>query len=308
MDRLPSHAIDRIATELPADHQIDSRYWSTSRAASHSSDKTNMAKDFVDHYFLVPNNSDNPVDLRNTVASLIVSPGTTPREVVQAALEWIQKQHDKTYFLTWYSPGSLVPALLKDFRESRHLSTPVKLVLFPGEVDFETESVSGEDAEAFAEHLTRHFTYALLSAYTIDLASGDMLFFFKREKRLQELVATRPATHKFVFLDPSKFMPEGEPAYNVADLLATSCSVTIVTVQSASTSRIKADFATLAQKLIPVESSAGAIGKGESLLRLRIVGHPGDKTECIERRGHLAPPRPLDQRRPMSRRRSMLAR
>jgi hypothetical protein len=99
-------------------------------------------------------------------------------------------------------------------------------------VDFETQSVCGPDADAFANNLKRRFTYAFLSAYAFDIHTGDVYSHAAREVALQRAVANRFAATKFLFLDSSKFKSEGdgENGYTVSELLETSHTVTIYAV------------------------------------------------------------------------------
>jgi hypothetical protein len=226
------HIIDTPSNEAPQ--------WSDGRAEILADEKQLIADYFAEHEFLLP--TDTP-DLqssedirRNPSASIIVNAGTQPNQVVYSALAWVEKNPKLgPFFLTWYTPGHLIPETLRKFRTAKgnlHMAAAVKLFLLPGEVDFETQSVCGPDAEAFAEKLQRRFTYAFLSAYAFDIHKGDVYFHGARELALQQKIAMRFAAAKFLFLDSSKFKPEGdgERAYTVHELLETSHSVTIYTV------------------------------------------------------------------------------
>jgi hypothetical protein len=214
--------------------------WSDSRTEIHASEKQLIADYFAEHEFLLPSvvfelPSASDENRRNPSASIIVNAGTQPNQVVNSTLAWVEKNPKLgPFFLTWYTPGHLIPETLRKFRTARgnlHMAAAVRLFLFPGEVDFETQSVCGPDAEAFANNLQRRFTYAFLSAYAFDIHTGDVYFHGARELALQQKVAMRFAATKFLFLDSSKFKPEGdgERGYTVHELLETSHTVTIYT-------------------------------------------------------------------------------
>jgi hypothetical protein len=267
---------------------VPTNTWSASRAEREASEKALMAQDFALHYFLVPQTHSNPEGVRETVASILVNQGTTPTHVVEAALEWVKGQRGH-YFLTWYTPGALVPTILKEFRdEDRSLATSAKLFLFPGEVDIETESVSGPDAELFAENLKRNFTYAVLSAHAFDVSTGDVYFHLSREVRFQRFLARLPAAQKFLFLDSTKFRNEGDRGYGIVDLLETSSSVTIYTVCSDNDAWITREFNALAQRLLQDTSADPSVNARDlKTLQLRIVGCGTKKSGFLERRGIL---------------------
>ena len=224
--------------------------WSDGRAEILADEKQLTADFFAEHEFLLPsdvldirsteeshaNASSSEENRRNPSASIIVNAGTQPNQVVNSVLAWVEKNPKLgPFFLTWYTPGHLIPETLRKFRTTRgnlHMAAAVKLFLLPGEVDFETQSVCGPDAEAFAEKLQRRFTYAFLSAYAFDIHKGDVYFHGARELALQQKIAMRFAATKFLFLDSSKLKPEGdgERAYTVHELLETSHAVTIYTV------------------------------------------------------------------------------
>jgi hypothetical protein len=264
--------------------------WSASRAQTSIDDKVLMAKFFALHHFLVREGK-SPEAKRETVASIILNHGTTPNSVLKEALEWIRdNKRSGPFFLTWYTPGHLIPTTLKEVRDQdRGLRTALKLFLFPGEVDEEIQSVLGRDAEIFAETLERHFTYAFLSAYSFDLSTGDVYFYFAREMRLQRACATRFADHKFLFLDSSKFKSSGEKAYGVVDMLRTSYSVTLYTVSSERDEWIVKRFESLCGSILKaVPASSTADQSDLKTLRLQIVGRDSASTKCVEKVGSLA--------------------
>jgi hypothetical protein len=273
------------------DELISSTTWSASRVQINADEKAAMASDFVRHYFLVPPGPGNPEGVRETVASIIVNQGTTPTRVVEAALEWIKAQRGR-YFLTWYTPGSLVPTILKKFRgDDRTRDAAAKLFLFPGEVDPEIESVSGPDAEDFAEKLQRHFTYAILSAHRFDVATGSVYFHLPREVRLQRACARLYAAQKFLFLDSSKFRTEGDRGYGIVDLLETSSSVTIYTVSSDQNgSGLVSEFEALALGLLR-QPPEDVKPRDLKTLQLKIVGRGEQQTLLRSWKGIL-PSRP----------------
>jgi hypothetical protein len=237
-----AHVIEVQSHEAPQ--------WSDGRAEILADEKQLTADFFAEHEFLLPsdvldtrsteenhgNPSSSDENRRNPSASIIVNAGTQPNQVVYSVLAWVEKNPKLgPFFLTWYTPGHLIPETLRKFRTAKgnlHMAAAVKLFLLPGEVDFETQSVCGPDAEAFAEKLQRRFTYAFLSAYAFDIHKGDVYFHGARELALQQKIAMRFAATKFLFLDSSKLKPEGdgERAYTVHELLETSHAVTIYTV------------------------------------------------------------------------------
>jgi hypothetical protein len=264
--------------ENPQEERYSEAWWSA-RSHQELDEKNLMAQYFVDHHFLVPlgQSSEAP---RETVASILVNQGTTPNSIVKRALEWIfdHKKKGEPYFLTWYTPGHVVPTTLSEFRltsPERGLSSALKLFLFPGDVDEETQSVLGEHAVRFVAQFQRNFRYSLLSAYSFDITTGDVKFHFPKEIALQRVLATRWADHKFLFLQTSKFKTEGETAYCLRDMLDTSRAVTIYTVHSALDEQIIAGVRKLAKKMklndlgygVPPPQAAGS-----KLLRLQIVG------------------------------------
>lgn len=282
------YASDNVAPE----NRVEETWWSASRAQIMAEDKDLMAKEFVSHEFLVPAGQ-NPEESRETAASIIVNQGTSQNRVVEEALDWIKTNPGKgPFFITWYTPGHLVPTTLKRVRdENKHLRPATSLFLFPGEVDLETECVSGPDAETFAENLQRKFTYAFLSANAFDVCTGSVYFHWPRELRLQRACATRFAEHKYLFLDSSKFKIQGEEGYGIRDLLKTAHSVTIYTVTSGSIRRdrwIATKFEQLGKSLLD-DTSKDAEGDLEILknLRLVIVGRGDFPTTSFKHSGVL---------------------
>jgi hypothetical protein len=275
--------------------------WSDSRAEIKADEKQLMADYFAEHEFLLPSvvldlSSATDESRRTPSASIIVNAGTAPNQVVYSALAWVEKNPKLgPFFLFWYTPGHLVPETLRRFRTAKgnlHMAAAVRLFLFPGEVDFETQSVCGPDAEAFANNLKRRFTYAFLSAYAFDIHTGDVYFHGAREVALQRAVATRFAATKFLFLDSSKFKSEGdgENGYTVSELLETSHTVTIYTV-SVDDERdrwVLDGFDKLGRRLFG-DTPHEARGNKKRLC-LRIVGHNGQLTnpENTVREGYLA--------------------
>jgi hypothetical protein len=275
-------------------HRVDEP-WSASRAEIKLDEKTEIAKYFCGHDFLVGENQ-SPESGRDTVASILVNQGTTPNRVVLEVLQWIEEQDkqeasQKPFFLTWYTPGHLVPTTLRTFRDKyRHLKTATKLFLFPGEVDEETESVSGPDAEDFAEKVQRKFTYAFLSSYSFDVVTGSVYFHLPRELRLQKACARLFASHKFLFLDSSKFKREGERGYGIDELLETADKVTVYTVSS-SVERdqwIKSNFLRLCDELLEDNRDQVETDRTElKTLRLQIVGGDERGTTGVDKKGIL---------------------
>ncbi len=270
--------------------------WSARRGKDKPDEKRLMAEYCANHEFLVRKGSNPERDPRETVASILVNQGTTPNVVVEEALSWIAKNPERGPFdITWYTPGHLVPSTLRSFRlEHSHLSAATQLFLFPGRVDQQTEAVSGPEAESFAERLERRFTYAFLSANSLDIHTGTVYFHLPEEVRLQKACATRYAAHKCLFLDSSKFKSEGEIGYGIEELLDKSEAVTIYTVSSDKDRWIKAKFDTLGGKILEASRVSSAVDPDVDqvdmkTLRLRIVGRNGVPTECREHKGFLRP-------------------
>jgi hypothetical protein len=302
--------VPNLSDEIQEDslHSTGEIGWGASRAESKADEKELLAKYFCEHDLLVPEYEDSnderetvaSLDERETVASIIVNQGSTPDRVVAEVLQWIKEQNikerekegsqGKSFFLSWYTPGHLIPTTLKNFRDHNWaLRTATKLFLFPGEVDEEWEAVSGPDAEEFANQLERHFTYAFLSAYAFDVSTGSVYFISPRELLLQKACATRWAAHKFLFLDSSKFKREGEKGYDIWDLLDTADKVTVYTA-SLSSDRdisIKAEFDQLCANLLRENPSGSRAQNKKKTLRLKIVGRNHTPTTGTQRKGYL---------------------
>lgn len=249
--------------------------WSARRAAVAASEKAAMAQHFVSHDLFVGDGQTPRDDREITAAKIIVNPGTTPNIVVKQALEWVKTEveNNPAYagapHITWYTPGSLVPATLLDFRvRYRHLRNACGLYMFPGMVDPDLEMVRGAEAIRYAQQLDKCFTYALLSAYAFDMETGTAFFFFDDEAELQKAIALREAEHKFLFLEPEKFKREGSKAYSIRELLQTSRTVTIYTMSSSKDTVVEEQFCNLANSLLDSAKNSGANTK---TLRLVIV-------------------------------------
>lgn len=273
--------------------------WSRQRAQHQIGEKRLMAEFYALHDFLVPANANPALDPREPFASILVTQGTTPNVVVEAALKWIeQNQHLGSFGIIWYTPGALVPGTLLDFRlRNPALRAAAQLFLFPGRVNFETEAVSGPEALAFAEQLDRCFTYAFLGANSFDIESGTAYFAYSEEITLQRAYATLYAAHKFLFLDASKFKSNGNPGYNVRDLLETSEMITIYTVSSDKDEWIKSEFDILQRKVLRKKEKRHTAIQASyenkfnmKSLRLRIVGKDNKPSELVEHKGFLKEP------------------
>jgi hypothetical protein len=117
--------------------------------------------------------------------------------------------------------------------------------------------------------------------------TGSVYFHSPHELRLQKACATRFASHKFLFLDSSKFKSEGERGYGIKDLLDTADKVTVYTVSSLSLERdqrIKTNFQRLCANLLEDQQDIGVNDRSEvKTLRLQIVGREGISTVQIEK-------------------------
>jgi hypothetical protein len=265
--------------------------WSTARSLVRPAEKDLMAGWFVDHEFLVPEGA-NPEGQRETVASILVNAGTTPNIVVERALAWVDEntKHRGPFFLNWYTPGHLIPTAMREYRErSKHMQSATRLFLFPGQVDAETQSVSGPDAEAFVEGVQRVFSYSFLSGHAFDISTGNLYFHWPAELRLQRACATRRANHKFLFLDPDKFRFQGERAYSLADLLETSHAVTIITVATEvdRDRRLCDAFQRLAESLLRPTANSETDLQTSKILRLIVVGRNASPTTSLAASGFL---------------------
>lgn len=262
--------------------------WAASRAQEKEGEKEIMAEYFANHDWLV---RESPgASLRETVAAVLVNQGTSPAVVARQALRWIEEHavDNAVFHVTWYSPGALVPAALHEFRQNNpHLSAATHVQLFPGEVDLQLQAMISREAHEYARKITRRFTYMLLGGYSLDLEAGVVRFQFDREIPMQTTCALLKATQKFLFFDSGKFTGEGEIGYSVADLLATSKSVTIYTVSSANDEEIKAGFSTLKRLLTNVPPESGYSQK--KMLRLTIIGTGDTETFNDPHTGFLNP-------------------
>jgi len=170
------------------------------------------------------------------------------------------------------------------------MSSAAQLFLFPGRVDQQTDAVSGPEAVEFAHRLSRHFTYALLSSYSFDMATGTLYFHFSDEIDLQRACATAHAVSKFLFLDPSKFTIEGYPACALVDLLYTARVVTLYCVSSDMDGWIRASFDALCDRILsadPINGVDSGFSFDNKAVRLRIVGRGDSETKCLEHTGFL---------------------
>lgn len=265
--------------------------WSAVRATVAAEEKKRMARHFVQHDLFVQEN-ETPGDGREvSAAKVTVNPGTTPNEIVRQALEWVKTEVDNNPayagapHITWYTPGSLVPATLLDFRVTHpHLRNCCGLHLYPGMVDSNLDMVRGTEAVNYARQLEKCFTYALLSGYAFDMSKGTVFFFFDDEVELQRAMALSEAEHKFLFLEPEKFKREGSKAYSIRELLQTSTAVTIYTVSSQKDATVEKQFRNLAESLL----DTGTEGTPDRRrLRLVIVGK--DKPVNLPITGGLKP-------------------
>jgi hypothetical protein len=275
-------AVHFVAETSPSSPPDETREmtWSKQRSKHRSADKHQMGRYYVAHDFLVPENVSPEADRREPVASILVNQGTTGDVVVHEVLTWIVEHFDRGPFnIIWYTSGALVPATLKQVRESYpsyNLRSVTQLFLFPGRVDPQTEAVSGDEAAEFVNKLGRQFTYSFLSANSFDIAKGVFYFHYKDEIALQRACATRPAAHKFLFFDPTKFRKEGEPGYEFGELLQTADSVSIYTVTSEKDEWIKNKFDELCGRVLRDCHELAAPRNNAELdmktIRLQIVG------------------------------------
>lgn len=232
--------------------------WSAGRSFSHPDDKLLMAEYFVRHDFLVRPGEDPESSPRLTSGIIFVNPGTTPNTVVNVAVNWMEKNWASGPFsIKWYTPGMLVPATLMNFINKHYdYRSAASLLLFPGLVDQDTESVSGEESIKFVKQCQVRFAYSILSSHYLDLSTGDTYFHFPTEVPLQAACAKLNANQKYLFLDPSKLETvEGVRGYSLKELLQTSNSVTIYTVESPKFPIIKKRFEELCRKLGLVSKS-----------------------------------------------------
>jgi len=263
--------------------------WSTRTINTRRDEKEAMAEYFVDHDFLVEG---NPNAKRLDVATILVNPGTSQQFIIRKALEWI-KGNGQDVDINWYTPGSLIPTILKEFRDGDPALIPAtQLFLFPGRLDVQIDSVCSPETATFVEKYDRAFTYAFLSANSFDLKTGSVYFHFSSEIQLQRAIALKDAKHKYLFLDSGKFdtISEGGIAYTLRDLLQTSHSVTVYTVSSNDVKNawIKHSFEGLCNGLLEKRHSNQHEADVKSL-RLRIVGRSKVPTYIDDRAGRLKP-------------------
>lgn len=263
--------------------------WSARRAKLAAPEKIDMARHFAMHDLFAMENESSRDDKKITTAKIIVNPGTTPNVVVKEVLAWVKnvagKKSNSTAvpYITWYTPGTLVPATLFKFKvDYPGLRDAAELYLFPGIVDPNLEMVRGQEAVGFIRQLNMSFTYALLSAYALDMTTGDVFFFFDDEVDLQQAIGLKKARQKFLFVDPAKFKWEGSKAYSLKDLLKTSQTVTIYTTTSQKDPIIKEQFKNLATSLLDINDE-----KGPHLKTLRLLIVIGEKQINIPIQGAL---------------------
>ncbi|HET6980319.1 MAG TPA: hypothetical protein VFI24_28550 [Pyrinomonadaceae bacterium] len=279
------------AAASTATAQVDRRLqqtWAASRAELQKVQKELMAKHFADHDFLLPHDEDPATGPRQTAASILVNQGTTPNVVVRYCLEWVATHStDRPFHITWYSPGSLVPASLHEFRsKNTHLTAATQVHLFPGNVDLQLQASSSREAVLYARGLKRHFSCTLLSGYSLDLSAGLVRFNFDSEIEIQTACALMPATQKFLFLDSEKFIAQGEVGYSLRQLLDTSKAVTIYTVSSQKDAEIISAFNSLGDEL-HLDKSGDQSNTDWKRLRLVIIGRNGTPPSVLPFEGIL---------------------
>jgi hypothetical protein len=189
--------------------------------------------------------------------------------------------------IVWYTGSSVVAGTLQSFREQNlPLQTAADLFLLPGPIDADLENVIGAVPATFLrQQIPRTFTLLFLGAHSFDMSSGQAFFHFTKEIEFQKACALLPATQKFLFLDRSKFRKEGEPAYDVSDLLASSRTVTIYTVMGEGSQRVIDEFETLASTL-GLDDGPASFSSESRTLRLCLVV-PGSNARVVERQGRL---------------------
>lgn len=248
--------------------------WSAARSNVAAQEKLKMARHFALHDLFVQQDRTPGDERKDIVAKIIVNPGTTTNEVVRQVLEWVRTEVENNASraaprITWYTPGSLVLATLRDFRViHRYLRNSCGLHVFPGKVDPDLEMVRGDATVRYVKQLEECFTYAILSPYAFDMDTGTVFSFFEDEVELQQAIASCEAEHKFLFVDPGKFKREGSKVYWIKELLATSRTATIYTVSSKKDAIIKGQFDNLAKGLLDTTNRKGPNRK---ILRLVIV-------------------------------------
>jgi len=266
--------------------------WSTRNANTKTMEKAAMADYFVEQEFLVANS----VSSRLKFATIIVNPGTTQQFVIRKGLDWIRlNDHELSQFdITWYTPGSLLPSVLKEFRDKNpHLIQATQLFLFPGRIDIQIDSVASPETAMFVEHYDRTFTYAFLGANSFNLTNGGVYFHFSSEIALQRAIALKDAKHKYLFLDSAKLdtISEGGKAYDFKDLLRSSHSVSIYTTASSPSKDewIQSGFVRLCGDHLENVQAVGPdqYEPGMKQVGLRIVGVDGKEIRSVNLFGRL---------------------
>lgn len=231
--------------------------WSACQANINPDEKECMATYFAAHDFLVRVGRNGAAHARGRAAHVFVAPGTTPNTVLKVCLTWMKDNWNPDPFtVTWYPLGGLIPATLFEFKQKYgHCSSGARLFLLPGEVDPQSETMTGDHTVEFLQKLDRdrrkEFNLSILSAHRFNMTTGDAYFYFDNEVQAQHMGATIYAEDKFLFLHPEKFSTiGGTKGYNICDLLKTSRSVTIYTVTSDEDNRIRRQFEKLCDRLL----------------------------------------------------------
>lgn len=268
------------------------RRWSVFQEPVDKDAKFSMACHFAKAIFL---------KAENYVADILVAPGTTTKCVVEQTLAAIsepgtgttaisesgREESTQHYNLTWFTPSTLVSDYLRDWSgQNQHLRRAAQLFVYPGLVDEELESFCGPEAEEFAENIKTRFSLAILSGHRFDVKDGMVCFHFPQEKRLQTACALSWATRKYLFLAPTKFRQEGQPAYSIRDLLNTSCEVTIYTTWDNNGEDLQASFKYLADELIAQNPTSTAASDKRGLQRkcLRLIVVKSDADAAVDKR------------------------
>jgi hypothetical protein len=242
-----------------------------------------VAEYFVMHDFLVRDGVSPESATRETAASILVNAGTTPNEVVKAALQWMKEEWRERgpFSVTWYTGNALVAATLQEYRvDNVQLRSAAELFLLPGPVNSDLDSVMGRvPAEFVLKQIDRHFSCLILGAHSFDMVSGTCYFHFPDEIELQQRCALLPARDKFLFLDPSKFRKEGEAAYEVHELLNNCQSVTIYSVIPEKDSSVLSDFETLTHRMQMVDAGSEWVTGNAKRLRLTVINDSGQLLE-----------------------------
>lgn len=264
--------------------------WSACQANTNPKQKSILGEFFAEHDFLVRGDRNGVKDLRERASLFLVAPGTTPNTVVKTSLYWMRDHWAPNPFtVKWYSLGALLPATLYDFKkENPTCDSAARLFLIPGEVDPQSETVTGKYPIEFLKQLNIRLNGSILSAYRFDMATGTAYFYFDNEVEVQRAGAMFYADDKYVFLDPSKFSPSGSPGYNVRDLLMTSQTVTIYTLTSGSDNRIMDQFKALCVEHLECAEESPQPSRDETKrLRLCIVGANSEPVTDIAKTGRV---------------------